>query len=49
MQLVILYLYIISNFPDISFEQAWKAAGLSSNMDDYFSVKDAVLVDWSTK
>lgn len=39
----------LSNFSDISFEQAWKAAGLSSNMDDYFSVKDAVLVDCSTK
>ena len=29
---------------DISFDQAWKAAGLSSNMDDYFDRKDAVLV-----
>ncbi|MBR3636217.1 MAG: immunogenic protein [Lachnospiraceae bacterium] len=37
------YVYL-SNIEDISFEQAWKAAGLSSNMDDYFDPKDAVLV-----
>ena len=36
----------LSNFETITFEQAWKAAGLSSNMDDYFTVEDAVLVDW---
>lgn len=35
----------LSNLPDITFEQAWKAAGLSSNMNDYFDPKDAVLVD----
>jgi hypothetical protein len=29
---------------EITFDQAWKAAGLSSNMDDYFDPKDAVLV-----
>lgn len=34
----------LSNIEDISFDQAWKAAGLSSNMDDYFDEKDAVLV-----
>ena len=34
----------LSNIEDISFDQAWKAAGLSSNMDDYFDRKDAVLV-----
>ena len=34
----------LSNIKDISFEQAWKAAGLSSNLDDYFDEKDAVLV-----
>ncbi len=38
------YVYL-SNLPDISFEQAWKASGLSSNTDDYFDVKDAVLVE----
>ena len=36
----------LSNIEKISFDQAWKAAGLSSNMDDYFSVEDAVLVEW---
>lgn len=34
----------LSNIEDISFDQAWKAAGLSSSMDDYFDRKDAVLV-----
>lgn len=38
---------ILSNTRDISFEQAWKASGLSSNMSDYFKVEDAVFV--STK
>lgn len=38
------YVYL-SNIPDISYEQAWKASGLSSNMNDYFSPKDAVLVE----
>jgi hypothetical protein len=36
----------LSNIENITFERAWKAAGLSSNMNDYFSVEDAVLVDW---
>jgi len=36
----------LSNIKDITFEQAWKAAGLSSNTNDYFDAKDAVLVDW---
>ena len=31
---------------EITFDQAWKAAGLSSNMNDYFDIEDAVLVDW---
>ena len=34
----------LSNIEEITFDQAWKAAGLSSNMDDYFDTKDAVLV-----
>ena len=34
----------LSNVEDISFNQAWKAAGLSSNMNDYFDVDVAVLV-----
>ena len=37
---------VLSNIKDITFEQAWKAAGLSSNTNDYFDAKDAVLVDW---
>ena len=35
---------ILSNTDDITFEQAWKASGLSSNMDDYFKAEDAVFV-----
>ena len=37
----------LSNIKNISFEQAWRAAGLSSNLEDYFDVDDAVLVDWT--
>ena len=39
----------LSNIPDISFEQAWKASGLSSNTNDYFSPEDAVLVEMKTE
>ena len=35
----------LSNKEDISFEQAWKAAGFSSLSTDYFEPEDAVLVD----
>ncbi len=35
---------ILSNIENISFEQAWKASGLSSNSDDYFAAEDAVFV-----
>ena len=38
------YIYL-SNKEDITFEQAWKASGLSSNMDDYFDIDEAVLVE----
>ena len=34
----------LSNLEEISFDQAWKAAGFSSDMADYFDVKDAILV-----
>ena len=34
----------LSNIEDISFERAYMAAGLSSNMDDYFDPEEAVLV-----
>ena len=36
-----------SNVPEISFERAAKAAGLSSNSDDYFAPEEAVLVEWN--
>lgn len=31
----------LSKTKDITFEQAWKASGFSSNMDDYFKEEDA--------
>lgn len=34
----------LSNIKDITFEEAWKASGLSSNMEDYFKKEDAVFV-----
>lgn len=34
----------LSNTTDITFEQAWKASGFSSNMDDYFKEEDARFV-----
>ena len=34
----------LSNLENITFEQAWKASGFSSNMDDYFKEKDAKFV-----
>lgn len=34
----------LSNIEDITFEQAWKASGFSSNMDDYFKAEDAKFV-----
>ena len=34
----------LSNKKDITFEQAWKASGLSSDMNDYFKEEDAKLV-----
>ena len=37
----------LSNRP-ITFEQAWKAAGFSSSLEDYFSPEEAVLVEWRT-
>ena len=35
----------LNNIETITFEQAWKAAGYSSNTADYFAVEDAVLVE----
>ena len=34
----------LSNWETISFEQAYLAAGISSQMNDYFAAEDAVLV-----
>lgn len=38
---------ILSNIGEISFEQAWKASGLSSNSQDYFKEKDLIFVGFS--
>ena len=38
------YVYL-SNIESISFQKAMMASGLSSNMEDYFAVEDAVLVE----
>lgn len=35
----------LSNLEDITFDQAWKAAGFSSNTADYIPAEDAILVD----
>lgn len=35
----------LSNLEEISFEQAYLAAGISSNLEDYFSPEEAVLVE----
>ena len=35
----------LSNIEEISFDQAYKAAGISSNSDDYFPPEKAVLVE----
>lgn len=34
----------LSNRKDITFDQAWKASGFSSNMDDYFKEEEAKFV-----
>ena len=35
----------LSNLETITFEQAWRSAGYSSNTADYFAVEDAVFVE----
>ena len=35
----------LSNIEQITFEQAYKASGVSSNTDDYYSSEEAVLVE----
>lgn len=42
------YVYL-SNRPEITFEEAWKASGLSSNSNDYFLPEEAVLVELGTE
>ncbi len=42
------YVYL-SNKSEMSFEEAWKASGLSSNTDDYYSIEEAVLVELSSE
>ena len=37
----------LSNLETITFEQAWRAAGLSSNSEDYFAPEEAILVEWN--
>lgn len=37
---------ILSNTEDITFEQAWKASGFSSDMDDYFDPEEALIVSF---
>lgn len=35
---------VLSNTKDITFEQTWKASGLSSNLEDYFQPENADIV-----
>jgi len=35
----------LSNVESITFDEAWKAAGFSSNTEDYFAIEEAVLVE----
>ena len=37
----------LSNLEHITFEQAYKAAGVSDNCADWFLVEDAILVEWT--
>ena len=39
------YVYL-SNLEEITFDRAWKASGLSSDLNDYFDAAEAVLVEW---
>ena len=35
----------LSNIPEITFDRAYRAAGVSSSSEDYFSPEDAILVE----
>ena len=37
---------VLSNTEDITFDQTWRASGLSSNLADYFDPSVAVIVGW---
>ena len=37
---------VLSNTEDLTFEQTWRAAGFSSNLEDYFDPADAVVVGY---
>ncbi len=37
---------VLSNSKDITFDQTWLAAGFSSNSEDYFDPKDAIIVGY---
>ena len=39
----------LSNLEEITFDRAWKAAGLSSYTDDYFDADEAVLAECRTE
>jgi len=39
----------LSNIEKITFDQAWSAAGFSSQTSDYFSEDEAVLVEWKIR
>ena len=41
------YVYL-SNIEDMSFSEAMLASGVSSNLNDYFPLDEAVLVEWET-
>ena len=36
--------HVLSNSTDITFDDAWKAFGFSSNSEDYFKPEDAIIV-----
>jgi len=40
-----LVLVYLSNIEEISYDEAYKAAGIGDNSDDYFEPKEAVLVE----
>lgn len=39
------YFVYLSNIEEITFDQAYKAAGVSNNSEDYFSPEKAILVE----